>query len=65
MTFKEWKVLIHNYQTRIAGYLTVFLGALQASSPHLQQVLSVKGYNLTMIACGLLVALIGHRNARR
>jgi hypothetical protein len=55
---------IARHRTRLLGYLIVFIGAIQASGPHLATVMSPLAYNWTMIVMGIVVTIVGHHNAR-
>jgi hypothetical protein len=57
--------MIKRYRTRILGYVIVVIGSLQAAGPHFADMLSERAYNWLMIVLGILVALVGHSNARR
>lgn len=53
---------LNNHKTKIVGFLITLLGAVQASAGQLGAVLSPKAYAWTMIAIGIVVAVLGFIN---
>jgi hypothetical protein len=56
--------ILKNHKTKLVGLLLVTAGALQATSPQVQMVISPKAFAVFTIVTGLVVAVLGFVNTQ-